>query len=57
MRGAPGTKDAFRLRSWGDDGRAEKTAHATKRDRLDILKRREAWFECQLDLDPERLER
>jgi transposase len=33
----------------------KKTAHASERDRPDILKRREAWFEGQLDLDPTRL--
>ena len=33
----------------------KKTAHASEQDRPDILKRREAWFEGQLDLDPERL--
>jgi transposase len=33
----------------------KKTAHASEQDRPDILKRREAWFEEQLDLDPERL--
>src|SRR3954463_6549229 len=35
--------------------RKKKTAHATEQDRPDIRKRREAWFEGQLDLDPERL--
>ena len=29
--------------------------HAAEQDRPDIRKRREAWFEGQLDLDPERL--
>ena len=33
----------------------KKTAHASEQDRPDILRRREAWFEDQLDLDPERL--
>jgi transposase len=33
----------------------KKTAHASEQDRPDILKRRRAWFEGQLDLDPERL--
>jgi hypothetical protein len=33
----------------------KKTAHAAERDRPDILKRREAWFEDQLDLDPSKL--
>ncbi|WP_422679954.1 IS630 family transposase [Chelatococcus albus] len=33
----------------------KKTAHATEQDRPDILKQREAWFDGQLDLDPERL--
>jgi transposase len=35
--------------------RAKKTAHAAEQDRPDISKRREAWFEGQLDLDPKRL--
>jgi transposase len=30
----------------------KKTAHASEQDRPDILKRREAWFGGQLDLDP-----
>ena len=30
----------------------KKSAHAAEQDRPDILKRREAWFEGQLDLDP-----
>ena len=30
----------------------KKTAHAAEQDRPDILKRREDWFEGQLDLDP-----
>ncbi|WP_394099257.1 IS630 family transposase [Xanthobacter versatilis] len=33
----------------------KKTAHAAEQDRPDILKRRRAWFDGQLDLDPERL--
>jgi transposase len=33
----------------------KKTAYASEQDRPDILKRRRAWFEGQLDLDPERL--
>jgi transposase len=33
----------------------KKTAHASEQDRPDIVKRREDWFEGQLDLDPERL--
>jgi transposase len=33
----------------------KKTAHATEQDRPDILKRRQYWFDRQLDLDPERL--
>ena len=33
----------------------KKTAHAAEQDRPDILTRREAWFEGQLDLDPARL--
>ena len=33
----------------------KKTAHAAEQDRPDVLKRREAWFEGQLELDPARL--
>jgi len=33
----------------------KKTGHAAEQDRPDVLKAREAWFEAQLDLDPERL--
>ena len=33
----------------------KKTAHATERDRPDVVKRREAWFDSPPDLDPERL--
>jgi transposase len=35
--------------------RAKKSAHASEQDRPDVVKRREDWFEGQLDLDPERL--
>ena len=35
--------------------RAKKDAHAAEQDRPDVLKRRRAWFEGQLDLDPARL--
>jgi transposase len=35
--------------------RAKKTAHAAEQERPDILKRRQDWFENQLDLDPDRL--
>src|SRR4029450_8176725 len=33
----------------------KKTAHASEQDRPDILRRRQAWFESQLDLSPEHL--
>jgi transposase len=33
----------------------KKTAHAAEQDRPDVLKRRQAWFDGQTDLDPERL--
>lgn len=35
--------------------REKKTAHASEQSRPDVLMKREAWFEGQLDLDPERL--
>ena len=33
----------------------KKTGHATEQDRPDILTQREAWFDGQIDLAPERL--
>jgi transposase len=33
----------------------KKTAHASEQERPDILKRREEWFDGQLDFDPDRL--
>jgi transposase len=33
----------------------KKSAHAAEQSRPDVLKRRQAWFDEQLDLDPERL--
>jgi hypothetical protein len=35
--------------------RKDGAAHAQEQDRPDILSRRHAWFDGQLDLDPERL--
>jgi transposase len=35
--------------------RSKKSAHAAERDRPDIVKRREAWFEDRLELDPTKL--
>ncbi|MXO47282.1 IS630 family transposase [Erythrobacter vulgaris] len=35
--------------------RAKKTGHAIEQDRPDVLSQRPAWFEGQLDFDPERL--
>ena len=33
----------------------KKTAHAAEQERADVLTRRQAWFDGQTDLDPERL--
>ena len=33
----------------------KKTAHTAEQDRPDIVEKRQAWFDSQLDLDPERL--
>jgi transposase len=37
------------------DHAQKKSAHADEQNRPDILKRRQAWFDGQVDLDPERL--
>ena len=37
------------------DHAQKKSAHAAEQDRPDVLTRREAWFEGQVDLDPPRL--
>jgi transposase len=37
------------------DHAQKKSAHAAEQDRPDILEQRQAWFEDQLDLDPDRL--
>jgi hypothetical protein len=37
------------------DHAEKKSAHASEQDRPDVLRRREAWFEGQLELDPQRL--
>ena len=42
------------LRS-SEDHAEKKSGHAAEQDRPDVLSRREAWFDGQLDLDPERL--
>lgn len=36
-------------------GLSKKTAHALEQERLDLLKRRQDWFDGQPDLDPSRL--
>jgi transposase len=38
-----------------EDHAQKKSGHAAEQDRPDILNRREAWFDGQLDLDPETL--
>jgi hypothetical protein len=38
-----------------EDHDQKKSGHAAEQDRPDVLTRREAWFDGQLDLDPERL--
>ena len=38
-----------------EDHVQKKSAHAAEQDRPDILKRRQAWFDGQPDLEPERL--
>ena len=48
-------RDAVAFFRPASDHAQKKTAHANEQDRPDILKRREEWFDGQLDLDPERL--
>ena len=50
-----GVSSIWRIFRQARDQAQKKTAHATEQDRPDVLKRREAWFEGQLDLDPEKL--
>jgi transposase len=38
-----------------EDHAQKKSAHAAEQDRPDVLSRRRAWFEGQIELDPERL--
>jgi hypothetical protein len=38
-----------------EDHAQKKTAHAAEQERPDILKRREEWFDGQIDLDPDKL--
>ena len=41
--------------SRGDGSRAKRPQHAAEQDRPDVLRRRQEWFDDQLDLDPARL--
>ncbi|WP_407866654.1 transposase [Phyllobacterium phragmitis] len=41
--------------STGAASRSKKTAHAAEQQRADVLRRRIAWLDDQIDLDPERL--
>ena len=41
--------------STAEASRSKKTAHASEQQRPDVLRRRIAWFDGQLDLDPETL--
>jgi transposase len=43
------------ISSTGAGSPIKKTAHAAEQERPDVLLAREAWFDNQLDLDPERL--
>ena len=54
MRREPYRSAAVRLTSGYESaaGLSKKTAHALEQDRPDLLKRRQDWFEGQLDLDP-----
>ncbi|MEG4641689.1 IS630 family transposase, partial [Paracoccus sp. APAP_BH8] len=57
VRVAPSTVWLFLDRrgiTFKKDGQ-KKTAHASEQQRPDVLRRRIAWFDGQLDLDPERL--
>jgi transposase len=41
--------------SSGATSHSKKTAHASEQQRPDVARRRQAWFEAQPDLDPEKL--
>lgn len=57
VRTEPYRSDAARLTSGCESaaGLSKKTAHALKQERPDLLKRRQDWFDGQLDRDPARL--
>ena len=50
-----GGLDAVAVLRPSPDHAQKKTRHASEQDRPDVLRRRQAWFEGQLDLEPERL--
>ena len=54
-RGGGGDLDPVALLRAPEDHAEKKSGHAAEQDRPDVLRRRSAWFEGQLDLDPERL--
>jgi transposase len=55
-RGAPASLSTiWRLLVSADQTFKKKSAHASEQDRPDVLEQREAWFEGQLDLDPNKL--
>ncbi len=53
--GSSSASPACGVSSRGAGSRLKKTGHAAEQDRPDVLSRREAWFEGQLDLDPRTL--
>ncbi|CAK7261991.1 transposase (plasmid) [Shinella sp. WSC3-e] len=54
MKGSPDGYDPALLHS-SQRHAQKKSAHASEQDRPDILRRRQEWFDGQLDLDPARL--
>jgi transposase len=55
MRGCRGGVEPVALLRPPEDHAQKKSAHAAEQDRPDVLSRRRAWFEGQIELDPERL--
>ena len=50
----PSASPRCRASSSAGGSRSKKTAHAAEQERPDILKKRQEWFNGQIDLDPDK---